>query len=125
MKLYGPYKRKDGRWQLTIKKDNGKITSVSYPKYLYEEHHKIKLAPNETIDHIDNNPDNNLITNLQILSRSDNSKKSVVKAKRIELICKYCGKIFFRRTALEKYNREIKKKDGPFCSKACVGKIHH
>lgn len=125
MKIYGPYKRKDGRWQITTKKDNGKITSISYPKYLFENYHKIKLKNNETIDHIDNNPDNNKIENLQILSRSDNAKKSVIYAETIELVCKFCGKVFKRRKALEYYDRHTRMKDGPFCSKRCVGKIHH
>lgn len=125
MKLYGPYKRKDGRWQLTIKKDDGTITSISYPKYLYEQYYNIKLKDDETIDHIDNNPDNNKIENLQILSRKDNALKSVKYAEKIELICKCCGKVFYKRKALEIYDRVIREKDGPFCSKTCVGKLHH
>ena len=32
-KVYGPYKRRDGRQHVILKKDKIKIT-VSYPKYL-------------------------------------------------------------------------------------------
>lgn len=69
MKIYGPYKRKeDGRWIIIV---NGK--TVSYPKYLYETTHKVKLKDNETIDHVDENPDNNNINNLRILTRVYNA----------------------------------------------------
>lgn len=125
MKLYGPYRRKDGRWQLTIKKDDGKTTSVSYPKWLYETTTGYSLKDNETIDHKDNNPDNNQLTNLQVLTRKENALKSVVYAEILELTCKVCGNKFKRRKALEIYNRTIRNDDGPFCSKRCVGLIHH
>lgn len=125
MKLYGPYRRKDGRWQLTVKKNDGKITSISYPKYLYEQYHGIKLLNNETIDHKDNNPDNNEIENLQILTRADNIRKSMVYAEYVDLNCKHCGKLFKRRKVVHERNQHIRKTDGPFCSKSCVGKVHH
>lgn len=124
MKIYGPYLRKDNRLHLVIKKDDGKLTSISYPKWIMENHLGRKLTQNETVDHIDNNPLNNDISNLQILSREDNARKAIIPAEYIELTCKYCGKSFKRRKAWEIYLR-AKKFDGPFCSKKCVGKVHH
>lgn len=123
-KIYGPYLRKDGRQHLVIVEDNKKYT-ISYPKWLMENHLKRKLESWETVDHIDNNPLNNDLTNLQILSRADNARKSVVYAEQIQLKCKYCGSLFFKRKAVELYERIIRKKDGPFCSKQCVGKVHN
>lgn len=79
----------------------------------------------ETVDHLDNNPLNNNMDNLQILSRADNARKSNKPAQRILVTCKHCGKQFERRKAQELYDRIIRKKDGPFCSKRCVGKVHH
>jgi hypothetical protein len=66
--VYGPYKREDGRQHVIV---NGK--TISYPKYLYEQHHKIKLHPDDTIDHEDGDFNNNAIDNLVIKSRSMNS----------------------------------------------------
>lgn len=123
-KIYGPYTRKDGRQQLVVIQ-NGKKTTISYPKWIMQQHLGRKLEDWETIDHIDNNPKNNKIKNLQILSRKENALKSVKYAEKIELKCKCCGVLFFRRKAKEQYERNIRSKDGPFCSKKCVGKIHH
>lgn len=123
-KIYGPYLRKDGRQHLVINTD-GKTTTISYPKWLMENHLNRKLESWETVDHIDNNPLNNEITNLQILSRAENARKSVVYAEQIQLKCKNCGNLFLKRKALEIYDRAVRKKDGPFCSRQCVGKIHN
>lgn len=124
MKIYGPYLRKDNRLHLVIKKDDGKLTSISYSKWVMENHLGRKLTKNETVDHIDNDPLNNDISNLQILSREDNARKAIVPAEYVELTCKCCGKSFSRRKAWETYLR-THKRDGPFCSKKCVGKVHH
>lgn len=123
-KIYGPYLRKDGRQQLVIKTDD-KLTTISYPKWLMEQHLGRKLESWETVDHIDNNPLNNDLQNLQILSRAENARKSVVYAEQIQLKCKCCGSLFFKRKALEIYERAVRKKDGPFCSKKCVGKVYN
>lgn len=124
MKLYGPYQRKDGRLQLVIYNE-GKTTTVSYPKYLMEQHLGRKLNDDETVDHIDNDPLNNNLSNLQVLSRRDNALKSTIYAEYVDLICKTCGNTFKRRKAVHEYNTNVRQKDGPFCSKSCVGKAHH
>lgn len=125
MKVYGPYFRKDGRQHIVIVHDDGRKQTKSYPKYLLEQKLGRELVDDETCDHIDGDFQNNALDNLQVLSLVDNVKKSVVRAEMVELSCKVCGTIFTRRAALEKYDRDVRKKDGPFCSKQCVGKIHH
>src|SRR5258708_14155411 len=80
-RLYGPFRRKqDGRKHVclykTITKD--KLT-ISYPKLLIELITGRKLAPWETVDHIDGNFTNDRLENLQILPRLDNAKKSMIK----------------------------------------------
>lgn len=68
-KLYGPYKRRsDGRWIVIV---NG--VTVSYPKYLMEQHLGRKLSVFETVDHIDKNPNNNNMSNLRVISHSLNA----------------------------------------------------
>ena len=124
MKIYGPYTRKDGRL-VCVLYNNGVRTTISYPKLLIENHLNRKLTQDETVDHIDGNPQNNDLSNLQILSRSDNARKSVKRAELSTVVCKLCGKSFQRRTAILLYNKNIRKRDGPFCSKSCVGKLYH
>lgn len=130
--IYGPYTRKDGR-QIVILYENKVRKTVSYPKFIMEKYLRRKLEEWETVDHIDNNTKNNEISNLQILSRSDNAKKyarefikpSTRYTEYITLICKYCGKEFKRFKYRNDYDRNVRGKDGPFCSKECVGKVHH
>lgn len=125
MKIYGPYLRKDGRKHVVIVKDDGTKVTQSYPRLLMEQHLGRKLLPEETVDHIDGDFTNDAISNLQLLSLKDNVSKSRVPAEYITLACKYCGKKFQRRKALELYDRNIRKTDGPFCSRSCIGKVHH
>ena len=122
--VYGPYKRRDGRSHLVII-DGKKRKTISYPKWLMQVHLGRELSKNETIDHIDGDVSNNSIDNLQILSLADNIRKAIKPAKLVELKCKFCGGIFTRRAAVELYNRTVRKKDGPFCSHRCSGKVFH
>lgn len=125
MKLYGPYTRKDGRMHLVVVKDDKTKTTISYPKYLMQQHLGRELNENETVDHIDGNIFNNNISNFQILSRAENAIKSAKYAEYLKLTCKHCGKQFERRKSVHRHNMAVRKVDGPFCSKKCVGKVHH
>ena len=90
-KIYGPYQRNsDKRWIIIV---NGK--TISYPKYLYQKHHNLLVEEPWTVDHIDNNPQNNAIENLQLLTRDDNAAKTKKGIQR-ELRCACCRKIFYR-----------------------------
>jgi hypothetical protein len=124
MKVYGPYTRKDKRQHVVIV-ENGKSRTVSYPKWIMEQHLGRKLSTDETVDHIDENVQNESIDNYQILSRADNVRKSVKRAEYLTLTCKYCGKQFQRRRAVDTRNQTVRRVDGPFCSRQCVGKVHH
>jgi len=125
MKIYGPYTRKDGRMIVVVVNDDKTTKTISYPKYLMQQHLGRELTIHETVDHIDGNIFNNDISNFQILSRVENARKSVKYAEYLKLTCKQCGKLFERRKAIHKRNMAIRKVDGPFCSKHCVGKRHH
>lgn len=75
-KIYGPYPRKsDGRMQLVLSKGKLKITKL-YAKFLMEAFLGRILSKEETIDHINENPLDDRIENLQILTRSENARKS-------------------------------------------------
>lgn len=77
MKIYGPYTRKDGRKHVILRKD-GKLQTISYPRFLLEEKLGRKLLPEETVDHIDEDLSNDDLSNLQVLSRAENARKSLL-----------------------------------------------
>lgn len=125
MKVYGPYLRKDGRKHVVLVKDDGTRTTKSYPRVVMENFLGRELLPEETVDHINGDFTNDSIENLQLLSLEENARKSVVSAEYIQLVCKHCKVEFSRRKCIEERRVNIRKMDGPFCSKSCVGKVHH
>lgn len=74
-KTLGPYIRKDNR-KIIIIKIEGKWKTLSYPKFLMEKHLGRFLTDSETVDHINADFTDDRIENLQILSRSENARKS-------------------------------------------------
>jgi hypothetical protein len=126
-KIYGPYDRKDGRLHVVMVHSITKQRkTVSYPKYLMEVHLNRYLAPDETIDHIDNDPLNNNISNLRILTRVDHCRSEAHHIKGQDFICPQCGETFhLSGTQVGRRKMEQKRKPnraGPFCSKSCAGK---
>lgn len=73
--VYGPYQGKDGRFRVIV---NGK--TVSYPKYLVEQTLGRDLDKNETVHHIDGNPANNSLDNLQVISRKEHCRSHALTA---------------------------------------------
>lgn len=63
------------RLRIVLNKVDGTKKLVSYPKAVFEAYYGRKLSEDETVDHINNDPMDNRIENLQILSRSENIKK--------------------------------------------------
>ena len=124
-KVYGPYTRKDGRQHVILYKD-GVRTTVSYPKYLLEQKLGRKLESHETCDHIDNDPTNNSLDNLQVLSRLDNiRKRAALTPKELgTFTCPVCKCSFTKPMAYVRHNRK-QNKSGPYCSRSCAGKGRH
>lgn len=122
-KVNGPYDRKDGRQHIILNNTNlangikGKTKTISYPKAIIEVELKRRLSPNETVDHIDKNPLNNNLCNLQVLSRKAHVLLDAKRRKPIIVNCTICGKLF------EANRGQLRKdKSGFFCSRSCSGK---
>src|ERR1700678_4235054 len=100
-KVYGPYLSPIGRKIVIIIDDEGNRKTVSYPKYLMEQHLGVELDPDlHTIDHRDGNKSNDDLSNLQILPRSEHSAKDTRRVKLEKFICGECGKEFERSPRL-------------------------
>jgi hypothetical protein len=129
MKIYGPYTRKDGRQHVILIDHFGFRTTKSYPRYLMEKHLGRDLEEHETIDHIDEDYQNNSINNLQILSRKENASKTFKvfperRRKYITFNCPVCGKESTKPLNRVKGNRKRGSR-GPYCGRSCAGKDMH
>jgi hypothetical protein len=128
--VLGPYLRKDNRKHVILNKSNvnwkrGKLKTISWPKAKMEAFIGRKLKEWETVDHIDEDKTNNKISNLQILSRKDNAKKSMDQPHRKRKIssftCSICSSVFSIPESTYQRNQIRLGKAGPFCSKSCAG----
>jgi hypothetical protein len=122
-KVYGPYKRQsDGRQIVILINPEGKRRTVSYPKYLMEQHLGKELdADDGTVDHINFDKDDNRIENLRVVPRKEHSADDTRRVKLIDLKCDQCQKEFQRSPRLLR-DKSKKGTTGIFCSRSCAGK---
>ena len=121
--ITGLYLRKDNRLMCIIKKNNGQKTSASFPKVIIELFMNEKISKDKTIDHIDMDPLNNNLNNLQIIDREAHCKQDSLKNKDVYVNCFMCGNLFkINGKDLSCRQRKRNKSNHYFCSKRCVGK---
>ena len=121
-KVHGPYTKSDGRKIVIVVYDDGSRRTISYPKFLVEEHLGRMLDPDlETVDHWDSDFNNNDLSNLKIVPRREHSANDTRRVKLIKFNCAWCDKEFERSPRLIR-DKAKKKKAGPFCSRICAGK---
>ena len=122
MKVYGPYKNKDGRCHVVLYDPVSKNRKTeSYARYLYKKTYGA-IPDGMTVDHIDGDRTNDKIENLQILTLKDNIKKSAKLREMINKICPECGIEFSASMRRIRDSQYKQKKAGPFCSQRCAGK---
>lgn len=125
-KVYGPYKRKDGRKHVVLhkskKSENDEVLkkTISYPKALVEIREKRRLSKNETVDHRDRDKENDALKNLDVVDRSKHMSIDALRRNDIVANCVECG------TTITLTNDQVNargiNKSGPYCSKKCSGK---
>jgi len=119
-RVVGPYKNDRGRLIVTVK-ENDKYRTISYPKFILEEHLGRKLDPDqETVDHIDSDFNNNDINNLRIMPRKEHSYWDTRRVRLVALKCDMCGAEFMRSPRLIRIKSKLGKR-GYFCSRKCSG----
>jgi endogenous inhibitor of DNA gyrase (YacG/DUF329 family) len=120
-RVYGPYKRVDGRKHVCIIMTDRTRVVVSYPKWLMEQHLGRLLDINETVDHKDCDFTNDSIDNLQILDRSTHSKLDAKRILPIKVICVWCEAEFMAVMNGSRDRKDHIDIAGPFCSRKCSG----
>lgn len=99
-KVYVEYHSKENRRYAILNPidKSKKLTSMSYARYLMSVKEGRILHSDEQVDHIDNNPMNDDINNLQILTPNENRKKQAEATTKayVKLKCPMCGKIFIK-----------------------------
>lgn len=106
---------KEPRRVATLHKPDGYITSMSYAKYLYTSYYNVDIEEGFEVDHINNDKLDDRIDNLQVISKSDNIRKSAMKRIIVERTCPVCGKKFMYR------KRDLCSHPNPCCSRKCGG----
>lgn len=120
MKIYGPYKGQSGRKHIIII-DGSSRKTISYPKWLMQNHLGRILESWETIDHINRDFTDDRLENLRVVERSQHTKDDAVYAKSVTVICVWCGEQAIKRPSDLRGNSK-QGKAGPFCNKSCAGK---
>lgn len=120
------YMNKDGR---TRAYDEETQRVVSYPRLIMKEKLGRELEQGEDVHHIDGNPTNNEISNLELRHRGEHQREHATKYFDKEVVCPVCGKTFVwtaKRQQSHYSNFSRKRKSecidlGGFCSKRCAG----
>lgn len=78
-KIYGPYDHSDGNGRKNIIRvyEDGTRKTVALARHIMELHLGRELSTDEVVDHIDENPLNDVIENLQIITIAENTRKQM------------------------------------------------
>ena len=115
-KIYGPYPASDGRNLVIAIGPNRERKGMSYARYLACVKYDRMLTDSEDADHIDDNPLNDILDNIQVLTKLDNQKKSAKGLSTVKLICPKCLKVFVRE---KRQTHLVKGGNYTCCSRSC------
>jgi hypothetical protein len=109
--------RDKGRKNVSLVGYSGERSSVSYARYLMSRHLGRYLGKNEHVDHINGDKGDDRIENYQILTPSENTRKSTPPREQVILSCYNCKKVFKRQANKWKHKAH---KTKPFCDRECL-----
>ena len=123
-----PYSYDKRRKFVVITFDDGSKKSVSYPRYVMEQHLGHPLPANKDVHHKDENPSNNDISNLELVDRIKHRRDHSTKHSFEESTetCVICGKQFVYTVQRKRdyfHNTGKLVNDNPTCSKVCQCKF--
>lgn len=110
---------KEPRRVCTLRTKDGRMTSMSYAKYLYTSYYECDIPDGEQIDHINGDRMDDRIENLQKISRRYNNIKDKPSKNMIIRRCPVCNDEFI----FEKRNLAFR--PNPCCSRKCAGIKSH
>lgn len=119
---YTIHKNADNRFRAYYKTDENKHKLISYPRILMEEKLGRPLTNDEVVHHIDENPENNNIDNLVILTKSEHCRLHRQKYFNKVVTCEVCKKKFiWTPEAQSCYYRDLNRGKNRIisCSKSC------
>lgn len=97
------------------KSSDGKKTTIYLHVAVWENYHKKKVPKDHVIHHVDHNPLNNDISNLQLMGRAEHTTLHMLDKDRLgkpkNYICQRCGEDFV--------SKATKKSIPKFCSRLC------
>ena len=112
----------EGRKTLILWNSSKHRSSTQYARYLLAVHLGRYLTKDETVDHIDNDKQNDEISNLQILSHADNNRKSNCKPL-YELDCPICSIHYtLPHSSVRGVTKAKAENNTRCCSKSCGAK---
>lgn len=128
MKVYGPYETNPGRYIVSIL-EGKRLRTMSYPRWLMQQHLGRELLPEEHVDHINNDHTDNRLENLQLLTNAENSKKYRehvgLAAEYFTFKCPVCGNEAAKLRSTVRHNQDKCGGQGPYCSRSCASKDSH
>lgn len=123
VKVYGPYSRKEDKRKIVVLRlANGKLTTKSYARFLYEQKNG-EISSDLVVDHIDEDQTRDEFDNFQLLTFAENIKKSLSGTTEISRhTCPMCTIEFNAFARQVRGNQGKQNKAGPFCSRQCAGR---
>lgn len=123
-KVYGPYKRKDGRSHVCLI-SNGIRKTVSYPRFLIETYLGRKLLDSEEVNHLNGNVGDDRIENFEVIDGTIHRKLHRMYSSKYppkQVNCAQCGIQFTLDSSTQRTRYSKDTTSGPFCSRECSGK---
>lgn len=113
----GPYVNTHGRRNIHIVYTDGSSKHMSHARFVVEQAIGRELSGQETVDHMDEDPLNDAVSNLAIVTREDNAKASIMSEWYV-FDCPVCHSRSRKKASVVRKNWKRSTR-GPYCSRTC------